>query len=75
MALVGVEGSPYDRLFKIVFVGDEQVGKSSFLTAAANGLFSDAYISTIGIDFVSGAEDAAPRADVIGAWCPCFPVT
>ena len=42
----------YDALFKIIMVGDQQTGKTCMLQQYANGTFIDAYISTIGVDFV-----------------------
>lgn len=42
-----------DYLFKIVMVGDADVGKSSLLMRFADNVFSGNYITTIGIDFKS----------------------
>jgi Ras-related protein Rab-1A len=41
----------YDYLFKIVLVGDSGVGKSSLVLKYTDGIYSDAFISTIGVDF------------------------
>lgn len=42
----------YDYLFKIVFIGNAGVGKSSIITRFTEGIFyGDSYISTIGVDF------------------------
>ncbi len=42
----------FDYLFKIVLVGDAEVGKTSLTTRFAYGTFTDQYISTLGVDFV-----------------------
>ena len=41
----------YDYLFKIVFVGDSSVGKSSIIIRFTDDTYNDQYISTIGVDF------------------------
>jgi len=41
----------YDYLFKILLIGDSSVGKSSILLRFADGIYTDTYISTIGVDF------------------------
>lgn len=38
-------------VFKIIMVGDSNVGKSSLLMKYSNNKFSEKYISTIGVDF------------------------
>ena len=41
-----------DFVFKIVLVGDTCVGKSSILLRFSDDVFSDTYVTTIGVDFV-----------------------
>jgi len=42
----------FDYLFKVVIVGDVEVGKTSITTQFAYGTFTEGYLSTIGVDFV-----------------------
>lgn len=46
-----VQNHEYDYLFKILLVGDTGVGKSSLITRFVDDLYSDMFISTIGVDF------------------------
>lgn len=41
----------YDYLFKILLIGDSGVGKSCILIRFTEDTYSEAYISTIGVDF------------------------
>jgi len=41
----------FDHLFKLLLLGDDQVGKSSILLRFADDAFSDTYVATIGVDF------------------------
>lgn len=58
----------YDFLFKLVLIGDTGVGKSCLLLRFADDAFTDSYISTIGVDFVSSpnleAQDMAQSLEL-----------
>jgi Ras-related protein Rab-1A len=41
----------YDQVYKIVIIGDSNVGKSQFLLKYINNTYNESYISTIGVDF------------------------
>ena len=41
----------YDYLFKVVLLGDAQVGKTSLLKRFTEDTFSQEYLNTIGVDF------------------------
>jgi Ras-related protein Rab-1A len=60
--------SSYDYLFKVVFVGNAGVGKSSLLQRISDNTFSDMYISTIGAAFKIKAIDISGRTVRLDIW-------
>lgn len=46
-----MDTTDYDYLYKILLVGDSAVGKSSLLLQYIECVFSETFISTIGVDF------------------------
>ena len=50
---MATNANEYDFLFRILLVGDSGVGKSCITIRFADDLYTEAYISTIGVDFVS----------------------
>lgn len=41
----------YDKLFKLLLIGDSGVGKSSLLMRFADDTYSEGYLCTLGVDF------------------------
>lgn len=54
--------------FKLVFVGDQAVGKSSIITRFIKDQFDPAHNPTVGIDFVSKNLNVAGTAVRLQLW-------
>ena len=58
----------YDYLFKLIIVGDSGVGKSSLLNRFSDDVYSDSYISTIGVDFKIRTIDTNGKICKLQIW-------
>lgn len=58
----------YDTLMKIILIGNSGVGKSSMLTRFANDTFTNAYKSTIGVEFSCRTLQFGDRTVKLQVW-------
>jgi Ras-related protein Rab-1A len=58
----------YDYLFKVLIIGNSGVGKSCLLLRFAEDMFSDNYISTIGVDFKIRKLDLESKSVRLQIW-------
>jgi len=63
-----MEGQDYDYLFKILLVGESGIGKSCLLLRFADDAFTDAFISTIGVDFKIKTVDINSKCVKLQIW-------
>ena len=66
MSTSGDFGNPL-RKFKLVFLGEQSVGKTSLITRFMYDSFDNTYQATIGIDFLSKTMYLEDRTVI-----PCF---
>uniref|UniRef100_T1J1E5 Uncharacterized protein n=1 Tax=Strigamia maritima TaxID=126957 RepID=T1J1E5_STRMM len=56
------------RLFKVVFIGDSGVGKSTFINRICNGTFKSTFSATIGVDFHTHRVECNGQTIVLQLW-------
>lgn len=66
--MVGPLGPDYDRLFKLLLIGDSGVGRSCLLLRFADDQFNDNYVSTIGVDFKIRSMSVEDRKIRLQLW-------
>ncbi len=63
----------YDFLFKLLLIGTNGVGKSSFLLKFVDNVFHDHYMSTIGVDFKLRTISRKGKSIKLQIWDPAGP--
>jgi Ras-related protein Rab-1A len=58
----------YDYLFKLLLVGDSGVGKSSLLSRFVDEIYTEEFISTVGVDFKIKTVDIHNQTCKIQVW-------
>ena len=58
----------YDKLFKILLIGDSGVGKSCVLLKYVDDIYTESYISTIGVDFKIKTVNMGNRTVKLQIW-------
>ena len=58
----------YDLLYRVLIVGDSGVGKSNMLLRYTDNVFSEHYISTIGVDFKFSNMEARGKKVKLQIW-------
>ncbi|XP_076058548.1 uncharacterized protein LOC143035566 [Oratosquilla oratoria] len=64
--LWGIGTAP--RMFKVVFLGDCSVGKTSFIHRASTGVFGKSFSSTVGVDLKTVSVDVGRTRVALQLW-------
>lgn len=62
----------FDFLFKIILVGDSDVGKTCVVQSFKSGIFIEKQQNTIGVDFTVRTLDIDGKRVKVGDVCVCF---
>ncbi|XP_071957021.1 EF-hand calcium-binding domain-containing protein 4B-like [Antedon mediterranea] len=65
---VGVDAMVPERVFKVVFIGDSGVGKTTFLHRFTTDSFKDSFCATIGVDFRIKAVKVENKIVALQLW-------
>ncbi|KAL7676876.1 hypothetical protein ACOME3_003124 [Neoechinorhynchus agilis] len=58
----------YDYLFKLLLIGDSGVGKSCLLLRFADNVYTDSFVSTIGVDFKIKTTEVDGKTAKLQIW-------
>ncbi|XP_063786667.1 ras-related protein Rab-19 [Pseudophryne corroboree] len=62
------EDDPFDFLFKIILIGDSNVGKTCVVHRFQSGVFSDKHQNTIGVDFTVRSMNIDGKKVKVQVW-------
>ncbi|XP_077122791.1 ras-related protein Rab-19 [Ranitomeya variabilis] len=62
------EEDPFDFLFKIILIGDSNVGKTCVVQRFQSGVFSDKHQNTIGVDFTVKSLNIEGKKVKVQVW-------
>lgn len=62
----------FDLLFKIILIGDSNVGKTCLVQNFKSGIFSEKQQNTIGVDFTVRTVDIDGKKVKVGTACGVF---